>query len=134
MTLYSPFDSSSLPMLRPLLYLSPSLTPLRPYSNAVLARLIRPDIDLYGHPSPRWFVKFDKPETTLPSRGTQASDLLDGHAYAEIQHVVDRDPRLTFGETEFQTLRQKYNMPKNVHPSKFALMVDSCSMPRAIRL
>jgi hypothetical protein len=116
MTLYSPFDSSSLPMLHPLLYTSLRLSPLRPYSNAVLARMLHPPIN-YGHPAPRWFVK-------LPERRKGDEDPTEKQSTAEKERV-DSDPRIVFGETEFKTVREKYIMPKHVCRHNWAaLMVD----------
>jgi hypothetical protein len=117
MTLYSPFDTSHLPMLHPLLYTSPRLTPLRPYSNAVLARLLHPHIN-YGHPTPRWFVR---PSNASLNRQPDANgnyrtakDPADQQTTKEKQDVMDSDPRMVFGETEFKTVREKYKMPKHV--------------------
>jgi hypothetical protein len=115
MTLYSPFDYSSLPMLHPLLYLSPSMTPLRPYSIAVLGRIIHPNIN-YGHPSPRWFITSRNPESKQSPVNKQDPDPTEKQSTAEKQNAVDSDPRIVFGETEFQTIREKYNMPKYVLP------------------
>lgn len=84
-------------MLKPLLYASPRLSPLRPYVNAVLARMLHPPIN-YGNPTPRWLV--------IP-RQDPAKKQQD----AESSH---EDPRVVFGETEFRTVREKYNMPKYV--------------------
>ena len=77
MTLYSPFDSSSLPMLHPLLCTSTRLSPLRPYSNTVLARMLHPPIN-YGNPSPRWFVK-------LPESGKENDDSPEKQSAATIR-------------------------------------------------
>ena len=116
MTLYSAFDNTHLPMLHPLLYTSPRLTPLRPYSNAVLARLIHPDIN-YGHPTPRWFVR---PSNAALNRNSQTNgeygreDAVDRQTSKEKQDAVDTDPRMVFGETEFKNIREKYRMPKHV--------------------
>lgn len=101
MTLYSPFDPSSLPMLHPLLYTSPRLSPLRPYSNAVLARMMRYD-NCYQFTSARWYVQPPK-ENAGEESATQKKE------------IVDDDPRMVFGEREFQTMREKYQMPKHVH-------------------
>jgi hypothetical protein len=97
MALYSPFHTSTLPMLKPLLYASPRLSPLRPYINAVLAR---PPVN-YGNPTLRWLV--------IP-RQDPAKKQQD----AESSQTIDEDPRVVFGETEFRTVREKYNMPKYV--------------------
>ena len=123
MTLYSPFDSSSLPMLPPLLYLSPRLSPLRPYTNAVLVRMLRPNIN-YGNLSPRWFV--------IPPK--VAADPTEKQSSAETESVDDDDPRIIFGETEFKTVREKYNMPKYVFSSNFGLIVDSRAVSWTFRI
>lgn len=96
-------------MLRPLLYTSTRLTPLRPYSNAVLARLLHPVID-YGLSSPRWFIHpqwDDRPfESSLKSPEEQKRD--------GTVKIVENDPRIVFGETDFKTKRETYSMPKYV--------------------
>src|SRR5208282_950259 len=114
MTLYSSFDSSSLPMLHPLIYLSPGLSPLRPYTNAVLARMLRLNI-IYGNSSPRWFVMPPKP----------AADPTEKQSTAEQESAADDDQRIIFEDTEFKTVREKYNMPKHVFPSNCCVIVDS---------
>ena len=124
MSLYAPFNSSSLPLLPPLLYLSPRLTPLRPYSNAVLSRLIRPDIDFYGQPS-QWLIKFDNHQSKQRTKAQMSSDLSERHPDPEKLDAVNRDPRIPFAKTEFRTLRQQYRMPKNVLTSS-----ESCSQIR----
>jgi hypothetical protein len=103
-------------MLHPLLYTSPRLSPLRPYSNAVFARLIRPDIN-YGHPTPRWFVRPSNAalnRTSLTNGERAKEDTADRQTPKEKQEVVDADPRMVFGETEFKNVRDKYTMPKHV--------------------
>ena len=99
-------------MLPPLLYLSPRLSPLRPYTNAVLGRMLHPNIN-YGNPSPRWFVK--PPNTAAGPTEKQSS--------AETGSANDDDLRIIFGETEFKTVREKYNMPKYVFSLDFGLIV-----------
>jgi hypothetical protein len=106
MTLYSPFDASSLPMLQPLLYTSTRLVPLRPYSNAVLARLLHPDIR-YANSSPEWVIQFPD-DTRRFTSSTESS------AEQSRDEIVESDPRIVFGETEFKVKRDKYNMPKHV--------------------
>ena len=95
-------------MLHPLLYTSTRLTPLKPYSNAVLARLIHPDIH-YGNPTPRWFIQFPPTDKRFESSGKPPEE-------HRIDEIVENDPRIIFGETEFKTKRDKYTMPKNVRP------------------
>ena len=103
-------------MLRPLLYTSPRLTPLRPYSNAVLARLLHPEIN-YGQPAPRWFVR---PSNAALNRQSETNreliekDAADKQTAKQTQDALDSDPRMVFGETEFKNVREKYKMPKHV--------------------
>lgn len=103
-------------MLHPLLYTSPRLTPLRPYSNAVLARLLHPEIN-YGHPTPRWFVQ---PSNAALNRQSETNgttkDAVNQQTTEEREDAMDADPRMVFGETEFKNVREKYKMPKHVHP------------------
>src|SRR5271156_653152 len=108
MTLYSSFDYSFLPMLPPLLYTSLKLSPLRPYTNAVLARLIHPDIN-NGYPAPRWYV--------VPPARQGEKDPTEKQSTAERENAIDSDPRIVLGETEFKTIRDKYKVPKHVLPS-----------------
>jgi hypothetical protein len=89
-------------MLQPLLYISPRLSPLRPYSNAVLARMIRHD-NAYQFTVARWYIQ--------PSKDDAVED-----SPAQKKEISDDDPRMIFGETEFQTMREKYRMPKHVYP------------------
>jgi hypothetical protein len=49
----------------------------------------------------RWYVH--------PSKGDAGED-----SPAQKKEVVDDDPRIVFGETEFQTMREKYRVPKYV--------------------
>ena len=113
-------------MLHPLLYTSPRLTPLRPYSNAVLARLLHPDIN-YGHPNPRWFVRPSNAalnrQSAANGKDSIAKDPADQETAKEKQDVMDSDPRMVFGETEFKNVREKYKMPKHV-PSSFPFDPD----------
>ena len=99
-------------MLHPLVYLSPRLSPLRPYTNAVLARMLRSNIN-YGNPSPRWFV--------IPPKS--AAVPTEEQSTVEKESVLDDDPRIIFGEAEFKTIREKYNMPKHVFPWNFGLNI-----------
>ena len=111
-------------MLHPLVYLSPRLSPLRPYTNAVLARMLRSNIN-YGNPSPRWFV--------IPPKST--ADPTEKQSTAEkLESVVDDDPRIIFGETEFKTIRENYNMPKHVFCSNSCLTADSRAVPWIARI
>jgi hypothetical protein len=103
MTLYSHFDASSLPMLKPLLYTSTRLSPLRPYSNAVLARLLDADIPSQTS-SAQWLVNPPRRYTTS-KKSTEEPNR---------DEIVENDPRIIFGETEFKTRKEKYNMPKHV--------------------
>ena len=97
-------------MLHPLLYTSLRLSPLRPYQNAVLARMLRLNIN-YGNPTPQWFVQF-------PKTYNNSADPTEEQPTVENRSAADNDPRIIFGETEFQSLREKYNMPKYVCPSQ----------------
>jgi hypothetical protein len=104
-------------MLHPLLYTSPRLSPLRPYTNAVLARMIRHDNN-YQFTVARWYVQPPK-------------DTAGGESATEKKDIVDGDPRMVFGETEFQTMREKYQMPKHVHPkivSEVTIRLSSYAM------
>src|SRR5579862_629142 len=125
MTLYSPFDNSSLPMLHPLLYTSPRLSPIRPYSNAVFSRLLNADIN-YGHPSPQWFI--------LPrhlSTKTEKKDAADTQSPEQKQGSVEGDPRIVFSDHEFSTIREKYRMPKNVNSHSALNNPDSRPLSRS---
>lgn len=106
MTLYSPFDASSLPMLQPLIYTSTRLAPLKPYSNAVLARLLHVDVP-FRKSSPRWFVQLPRADRGFKSSMTASEK-------QSRDEIVDSDPRIVFGETEFKAKRDKYTMPKHV--------------------
>ena len=97
-------------MLRPLLYTSTRLTPLRPYSNAVLARLLHPDID-YGLSSPRWFIHPQRDD----SRFESSSKSFEERSRDGIVEIAEGDRRIVFGETDFKTKRETYSMPKYVH-------------------
>src|SRR5579859_6314085 len=121
MTLYSPLDFSSLPMLPPLLYTSPRLSPLRPTANAIFTRLLHPVV-IYGHPAPRWVV------IPAKEKGEKTVDEKDS------ENAVDGDPHITFAETEFQTLKEKYRTPKHVPPSTTPTNADSGSLSRSPRL
>jgi hypothetical protein len=103
MTLYSRFDASSLPMLKPLLYTSTRLSPLRPYTNAVLARLLHADIPSQPS-SPQWLIN--------PPRRYASSKKSSGEPSRD--EIIENDPRIIFGETEFKTKKDKYNTPKHV--------------------
>jgi hypothetical protein len=98
-------------MLRPLLYTSLRLSPLRPYQNAVVARMLRLNIN-YGNPTPQWFIQF-------PRTYNNSAAATEEQSTAEKQIATDNDPRIIFGKTEFQTIREKYNMPKYVRPSQW---------------
>ena len=102
-------------MLHPLLYTSLRLSPLRPYQNAVLARMIHPNIE-YGNPTPRWFIQLPRSKSTSTSSADTSEDPTEKQSTAEKESSVDNDPRIIFGETEFKTVREKYNMPKYVCP------------------
>ena len=110
MTLYSPFDSSSLPMLHPLLYLSPRLSPVRPYQTAVFARLLHSDINYLNH-EPRWFVQ---PRHYSKSATDKQPGQTDKQSAVDKQYAIPSDSRLVFSEKEFQSIRDKYKMPKLV--------------------
>jgi hypothetical protein len=116
MTLYSPFDPANLPMPHPLLYTSTRLFPLRPYPNAVLALMLRPPINCKVHPNPRWLIIPPKKTSNAsdPAKPGDSKDPTSKQQDAESSSTVTNDPRIVFGETEFRTLRQKYNMPKFV--------------------
>jgi len=100
-------DVFSLQMPLLLLYTSPKLAPLiRPSTNTVLSRLSHPGIN-YGCPPQRWYV-------VPPNRGQK--DPTEKQSTAERENAIDSDPRIVFGETEFKTVRDKYNVPRHVSP------------------
>lgn len=119
-------------MLHPLLYTSLRLSPLRPYSNAVLARMLHPNID-YGHPTPRWFI-----QPLSNYHKSAAEDPTEKQSTAEKESVGDSDPRMIFTETEFQIVREQYNMPKYVYlPTplfRVDLIVDTGFVSRITRV
>jgi hypothetical protein len=52
--------------------------------------------------------------TSLADGEHGAEDTADRQTPKEKQEVVDADPRMVFGETEFKNVREKYTMPKHV--------------------
>jgi hypothetical protein len=107
-------------MLKPLLYTSTRLSPLRPYSNAVLARLLQADIPAQTL-SPRWLINPPR-RYTSSKKSTQEPNR---------DEILENDPRSIFGETEFKARKEKYNMPKHVTiPNGCADLQDFSPVPR----
>jgi hypothetical protein len=52
--------------------------------------------------------------TSLTNGERAKEDTADRQTPKEKQEVVDADPRMVFGETEFKNVRDKYTMPKHV--------------------
>lgn len=115
-------------MLHPLLYISPHLSPIRPYTTAVFARLLRADLN-YGHPAPQWFVIPKQYATKSVESKEPKKDAADKQSPAEKQRSLEQDPRIVFGEEEFRSIREKYRMPKYVTPLGLeGSDLDSCSV------